>query len=574
MIDVWTPHAFLLNEAPGGWGAGVPPGFEHDHGDAVTISNFANTYNINIFSQRVINFRSWMKSNGEQNKPLWITEYGSLFPPIDKPGGSDRENVSDASTSAYMLKTFDFMLNTADANSGFPDDNNQLVQRWFWYSLNDYRYHMGGSLFDPDNHPPTITDVGTAFLNYTSTISVNPEFHFSGNIGLQPDATDATKFDVVFSIRNAGNSVTQSPRLWVYQDNPNRSPYAQVDTPPVIGCGETTGEEIAIPYPPSPTSSNKLYLRLDTNGNLTQDDGDEIVSLTAPPYPGTLTANPLSYSRIALSWQSAHGQDGYKIQRSGDGGASWTEIASVGKSVTSYSDTDTALQCAHPYQYRVQAYDSRGNWGFSNTVSVSTDSCAVLAISAQSVSQVRINLSWPNPYHTPTSISIERSPDGSNAWSEIGTVPGNATGYSDKSLSCAQPYYYRVRAESNYNGVVDYWNYSNTASATTGICTAPPTPLGLAVQARTSTSIRLNWTDQDGEDQYWIERSPDGSSGWSQVGIVLRDVTTFVDNNLAPGTTYYYRLRSWNALGTSGYSDVQSGKDFLYDIFLPFMTNQ
>ena len=572
LIDVWTPHAFLLNEEFGGWGAGVPPGFENDHADAIRITNFASTYNIDLFSSRVKSFRSWMKAIGQQNKPLWITEYGSLFPPINA-GGSNNVTVSDDKTSAYMLKTFDFLLNTADPNTGFPDDNNQLVQRWFWYSLNDYRYHMGGSLFDPSSQPtPTITTVGTAFLNYTSAISANPEFHFSGNIVLKPDSTDGTKFLVDFSLRNAGNSVTQSPRFWVYQDNPNVSPYAQVDVSPVVGCGETSGVEIAIPYPTSPTSTNKLYLRVDTNGDLNQDNNDEFVSFTVPPFPGTLTAKPLSYLRVALSWQSAHGQDGYKIQRSGDGGASWADVTTVGKSVTSYSDT--GLQCGHPFQYRVQAYDGRGNWGFSNTVNVSTDSCAVLAISAQSPSQVRINLSWSNPYHTPTSINIERSPDGSNAWSEIGTVPGNATSYSDKSLSCAQPYYYRVRAESNYGGVVDYWNYSNIANATTGTCAAPPTPLGLTVQARTSTSVRLNWTDQDDEDQYLIERSPDGSSGWSQVGMVLRDVTTFVDNNLAPGTTYYYRLRALNASGTSGYGDVQSGKDFLYDFFLPFMHDQ
>ena len=42
------------------WGTGIPPGFENDHADAVIITDFADTYSIDIFQQRIIAFRSWM----------------------------------------------------------------------------------------------------------------------------------------------------------------------------------------------------------------------------------------------------------------------------------------------------------------------------------------------------------------------------------------------------------------------------------------------------------------------------------------------------------------------------------
>ena len=171
-IDIWSIHAFILNEDPNEWGAGIPVGFENDYGDAIKIpiSKYHDTHSNSIFSQRIIAFRQWMAQIGQRNKPLWITEYGSLFPPID-PVGIDYYNVSDQETAAYMVSTFDFMMNATDINTGLPTDGNRLVQRWFWYSLNDHRDTFGGSLFDPDNGK-ALTPVGEAFINYISKLQV------------------------------------------------------------------------------------------------------------------------------------------------------------------------------------------------------------------------------------------------------------------------------------------------------------------------------------------------------------------------------------------------------------------
>jgi hypothetical protein len=70
LIDFWTIHAFILNESPGEWGTGVPPGAEHDFGDAFKISDVALTHSAEIFSSRLKNFRTWMFGIGERNKPL------------------------------------------------------------------------------------------------------------------------------------------------------------------------------------------------------------------------------------------------------------------------------------------------------------------------------------------------------------------------------------------------------------------------------------------------------------------------------------------------------------------------
>lgn len=169
LIDFWSIHAFILNEGPDEWGTGVPPGFEDDFADAVRYTEypFTETYSVALFSARIQAFREWMAGKGERHKPLWVTEYGSLFPPNDPPDGTNLINVSDVDTAEFMVGTFDFMLTASDSTVGMPADDNRLVQRWFWYSLNDNTYTFGGTLFDPD-HGNAITLVGERFVEYIS----------------------------------------------------------------------------------------------------------------------------------------------------------------------------------------------------------------------------------------------------------------------------------------------------------------------------------------------------------------------------------------------------------------------
>jgi hypothetical protein len=196
LIDIWSTHAFILNEQPYQWGADIPVGFftydeefltnlgqgycftgetyEKSISDAIKIFDYADTYSINIFQGRIINFRQWLNSIGERNKPLWITEFGSLLPDWQirckyepYPDCSNPINgwPTQEDNIEYMINTFDFLLQSSTSLIGMPDDGNKLVQRWYWYSLNDHLYSFGGSLFDPDNNKE-ITNQGIAYKNY------------------------------------------------------------------------------------------------------------------------------------------------------------------------------------------------------------------------------------------------------------------------------------------------------------------------------------------------------------------------------------------------------------------------
>jgi hypothetical protein len=164
-----------------------------------------------------------MTGKGEREKPLWITEYGSLLPPIDPPGGPNYYNVSDQDTANFMLATFDFMLSATDEVTGLPADDNKLVQRWFWYSLNDYRYHFGGTLLDPDNgKAPTL--VGEEFIDYQSLDLAQPDLFpvslMAAPVSYTPDRT-RVNYRLNLTIGNGITADTSAgAHAWIYHGDP------------------------------------------------------------------------------------------------------------------------------------------------------------------------------------------------------------------------------------------------------------------------------------------------------------------------------------------------------------------
>lgn len=79
-------------------------------------------------------------------------------------------------------------------------------------------------------------------------------------------------------------------------------------------------------------------------------------------------------------------------------------------------------------------------------------------------------------------------------------------------------------------------------------------PASLAGQVVSKSQVNLTWAPGTAGAgvTYAIERRT-GAGSYAQVADLL-DSTTYLDTNLAPGTTYTYRLRAHTAAGVSGYS--------------------
>lgn len=84
---------------------------------------------------------------------------------------------------------------------------------------------------------------------------------------------------------------------------------------------------------------------------------------------------------------------------------------------------------------------------------------------------------------------------------------------------------------------------------------APFAPSALSANADSASQITLSWTDNSADETgFKVERSPDGTTGWTQIAPPPANATSYADTGLSAGTTYHYRVRATNAVGDSAYT--------------------
>jgi hypothetical protein len=110
-----------------------------------------------------------------------------------------------------------------------------------------------------------------------------------------------------------------------------------------------------------------------SGGTSSGSTGSSSTTLKIPPAaPSSLSLTSPSSTSIKLTWNdNSVREDGYKIYRSTDG-SSFSQVATVGASVTSY--TNSALSSSKKYYYKVTGYNAYGNSTYTNTASLTTGS--------------------------------------------------------------------------------------------------------------------------------------------------------------------------------------------------------
>ncbi|PRY44060.1 putative secreted protein (Por secretion system target) [Spirosoma oryzae] len=273
---------------------------------------------------------------------------------------------------------------------------------------------------------------------------------------------------------------------------------------------------------------------------------------TPPAAPVRLVITAVIYNQISLQWAAGSAnQSGFQLERSPDG-STWTKLAEVAANAMTY--VDNTVQPQTRYVYRLRAVNAAGASGYSNVVDATTPAgppASPQNLVATAVSTTQINLSW-SAVATATNVLVERSPNGNDGWTQLVSLPGEATSYADQGLTPNTRYYYRIRA-TNGSGTGPY---SAVVDATTP--DAPPVaPARLTATAVSFSQITLQWADLSGnESGFQLERSSTGTDGWAKVADVAANATTYSDPNLSPRTRYFYRIRAVNAAGASDYSNV------------------
>lgn len=84
---------------------------------------------------------------------------------------------------------------------------------------------------------------------------------------------------------------------------------------------------------------------------------------------------------------------------------------------------------------------------------------------------------------------------------------------------------------------------------------APPRIIELKCQQ----GVQISWSDRDSEEAgFRLERQSNVDGHWVEIAAVSTHVTTFQDSAVTPGVRYQYRIRSWNAAGSSEPSPTRS----------------
>jgi phosphatidylserine/phosphatidylglycerophosphate/cardiolipin synthase-like enzyme len=91
-------------------------------------------------------------------------------------------------------------------------------------------------------------------------------------------------------------------------------------------------------------------------------------SVPAPSAPTNLVASQVSQTRIDLAWTDVAGEAGYKIERkpAGASDTAWAQVGTTAPDVVVYQDTSGLLP-ETSYSYRIRAWTTGGNSGYSNT---------------------------------------------------------------------------------------------------------------------------------------------------------------------------------------------------------------
>jgi subtilisin family serine protease len=179
---------------------------------------------------------------------------------------------------------------------------------------------------------------------------------------------------------------------------------------------------------------------------------------------------------------------------------------------------------------------------------------------ATATSSSQITLAWTDTSDNETGFAVERcAGSGCTNYSEITRVNPNIITFADTGLTAQATYRYRVLA---FNAAGNS-KYSNIADATTAaLQPAPSAPTNLTSSAVSYNQINLSWSDSStNEDGFRLERCNGISANcldanFTEIPQLGANVTSYSDVGLQGQTTYTYRIRAFNSVGPSGYSNA------------------
>jgi hypothetical protein len=233
---------------------------------------------LTIFQDHVRAMRQWMADHGQRNKPLIITEYGILFL---ESSGYDLNRVR-----TFFVNTANWLLTASDSNLGYPADDNHLVQRWMWYSLDDNNFENAGNtvaaLMDPATQQ--LRPMGQVFADLVTPLRRPYVNLVAARVRLLPaagalSASASSPVSVEAIIQNRGNTATSQSFRVVIEDQAR----AVIHTTTIGGMPARYGGNTVVQTSwQKPAGTNwRLTVRVDPEGAVGEsDESDNQLTVT------------------------------------------------------------------------------------------------------------------------------------------------------------------------------------------------------------------------------------------------------------------------------------------------------
>jgi hypothetical protein len=190
-----------------------------------------------------------------------------------------------------------------------------------------------------------------------------------------------------------------------------------------------------------------------------------------PPAPTNLQGSAVSSTQVNLTWTDVAGEEGYKVERKATTTTTWTQIAQVGADVASYTDANSGLNGGSSYNYRVRAFTSGGNSGYSNTLTVTMPAPTLSAgdVSLHAAEATTLVGSW-SPVADSTAAGGSRLNNPNNGAATITTPQASPANYFEMSFIAQANTAYRlwIRGKGyNNSGYSDsvYAQFSNSVNS-------------------------------------------------------------------------------------------------------------
>ena len=254
---------------------------------------------------------------------------------------------------------------------------------------------------------------------------------------------------------------------------------------------------------------------------LVSDDGT-VSTNTAPSTPGSISvpSSIMGGTNISISWAKSSDAEsnlaGYKVERSTNGGSSWSQIYQG----TATSTTNNVAFGTTSVMYRVKAYDTEGlesGWRTSSQVTVVNNNAPSAPSSIAVPNDVKggstLVISWTAASDSDGNLSgyiLERSTDGGSSYTQV--YKGNALTYTDTITKGWSTVMYRVKAYDSYNAQS---GYTTSTKRTVDNNTAPTITTSSAANLGTKSSgftISYSVDDKDAGDTLTVTEKLDGTT--------------------------------------------------------------